>query len=178
MGDEKKEFTIPHDVRTFFRVGGGMSSLLGRTGGHLVVGDEVLIGKPRTMTYDHQDKLAFPIDLNGIEYFLLQDELQLPEFVEMANEVKARFEAQFEKDDAKSGEETSDERVHLVLITNLPEGWTGSPEEQVRLLTRDDAEKYAHQLEGTHEEVSRQLDGLLAKIIAEDDQILVNASKE
>lgn len=48
--------------------------LLANSGYRLNKGDQVTIGEPLTMSFDHQNKIAIPFCFNGEEYFFLEEE--------------------------------------------------------------------------------------------------------
>jgi len=149
-----KEFTIPHYVRIFFLAYGNNSRVLGRTGFRLDAGDRVLIGDPVTMTYDHQDMLAFPIECDGRKYFVLQEELQLPEFVEMASKVRERFEAQFDRDDNTPTPDVPVTTQHYVIV-ELPKEADGSLQSIAEAIANPKC-RVVH-VEGSDEEVYTRL---------------------
>jgi hypothetical protein len=71
-----KEITLKKDVRCFERAFDAPCPLLVYIHQYLPDGDEVNVGDPVTMSYDHRDILAVPYEWMGITGFLLYEEVK------------------------------------------------------------------------------------------------------
>lgn len=90
MSDEKTfQVVLERDVRLFRGVGG---RTLGHTSGVLTRGTRVLLFQPEEVTYDHHDQLAFRVHPGPKDnaFFILQEELKLPEFAARNLELKLK----------------------------------------------------------------------------------------
>ena len=71
---------LPIDVRVFTRM--DKTCLLGQTGLHLPCGAVVIITNPQTMVYDHRDQVAVSFEHEGDEYWMLVNEMNIPELIQ------------------------------------------------------------------------------------------------
>lgn len=73
--------TLPKNVRLFKQCGGKHSKMLSRGIDAVYAQKDGVfdIGEPRLMSYDHKDQLAVPVSFAGEEYFMLVNEMGIPE---------------------------------------------------------------------------------------------------
>lgn len=69
------KITLVKNVRVFKRSFPAPSLSLSQTGKILNQGNNIEIGEPCTMIYDHSDKLAVPVVLDELDFFILVEEI-------------------------------------------------------------------------------------------------------
>lgn len=70
----------------------------------------------------------------------------------------------------KEGLADEEEHCHIVVITNLPDGWTGSDEDMIGVVLRENTEQDIHHVVGTRDEVSRRLKEMFDKMFPEGEE--------